>query len=54
VEKLQSWVAIQVCDTSDNRGSNLAPFDKISKSGDGKINLFYGNNNIQLLLTTFD
>ncbi|HET6798994.1 MAG TPA: hypothetical protein VFH25_00400 [Nitrososphaeraceae archaeon] len=33
---------VQVCDTSNNRGSNLAPFDKISKSGDGKTNLFMG------------
>jgi len=28
-------VEVQVCNTSSNRGSNLALFDKISKNGDG-------------------
>jgi hypothetical protein len=35
VEILQYLVEILIYNTSTKRSSNLAPFDKISKSGDG-------------------
>jgi hypothetical protein len=37
VEILHSWVEILICNISTKRSLNLAPFDKISKSGDGGL-----------------
>ena len=34
----QLWIETLVYDTSTKRGSNLTPFNKISKSGDGEGN----------------
>jgi hypothetical protein len=45
VEILQPWVEICLYNTSTKRSSNLAPFDKISKSGDGE-----GSGDISVLL----